>query len=40
MDGMDNARLINLPKIEDPSGNLSVIEEEKHIPVNFFSCPG
>lgn len=26
------ARLINLPKIEDPRGNLSFIEEEKHIP--------
>jgi hypothetical protein len=32
MVGMDNARLIDLPKIEDPRGNLSVIEEEKHIP--------
>jgi dTDP-4-dehydrorhamnose 3,5-epimerase-like enzyme len=26
------ARIINLPKIEDPRGNLSFIEEEKHIP--------
>lgn len=25
-------RIINLPKIEDPRGNLSFIEEEKHIP--------
>ena len=24
--------IINLPKIEDPRGNLSIIEEEKHIP--------
>lgn len=24
--------LINLPKIEDPRGNLSFIEEEKHVP--------
>jgi dTDP-4-dehydrorhamnose 3,5-epimerase-like enzyme len=24
--------IINLPKIEDPRGNLSFIEEEKHIP--------
>lgn len=24
--------LINLPRIEDPRGNLSFIEEEKHIP--------
>lgn len=26
------AKLINLPKFEDPRGNLSFIEEEKHIP--------
>ena len=26
------AKLINLPKIEDPRGNLSIIEEEKQIP--------
>ncbi len=25
-------QLINLPKIEDPRGNLTVIEEENHIP--------
>ena len=25
-------RIINLPKIEDPRGNLTFIEEEKHIP--------
>ena len=25
-------RIINLPKIEDPRGNLSFIEEENHIP--------
>lgn len=25
-------KLINLPKIEDPRGNLSFIEEEQHIP--------
>jgi hypothetical protein len=25
-------KLINLPKIEDPRGNLSFIEEENHIP--------
>lgn len=28
----DQVRIINLPKIEDPRGNLSIIEEEKHIP--------
>ncbi len=26
------AKIINLPKIEDPRGNLSFIEEENHIP--------
>jgi len=26
------AYIINLPKIEDPRGNLSIIEEENHIP--------
>lgn len=26
------ARIINLPKIEDPRGNLSIIEEEENIP--------
>lgn len=26
------AEIINLPKFEDPRGNLSFIEEEKHIP--------
>ena len=26
------ARIIELPKFEDPRGNLSFIEEEKHIP--------
>lgn len=29
---LSNIQLINLPKIEDPRGNLSFIEEEKHIP--------
>lgn len=29
---LSDVRLINLPKIEDPRGNLSIIEEEKHIP--------
>ena len=32
MKAIDSVRLINLPKIEDPRGNLSIIEEEKHIP--------
>jgi dTDP-4-dehydrorhamnose 3,5-epimerase-like enzyme len=29
---MNNLKLINLPKIEDPRGNLTFIEQEKHIP--------
>jgi dTDP-4-dehydrorhamnose 3,5-epimerase-like enzyme len=29
---MDRIKLIDLPKFEDPRGNLSFIEEEKHIP--------
>lgn len=29
---MERVKLINLPKFEDPRGNLSFIEEEKHIP--------
>lgn len=29
---LSDVKLINLPKIEDPRGNLSIIEEEKNIP--------
>lgn len=29
---LNDVKLVNLPKIEDPRGNLSFIEEEKHIP--------
>jgi len=29
---LSEVKLINLPKIEDPRGNLSFIEEENHIP--------
>jgi hypothetical protein len=29
---IDKARIINLPKIEDPRGNLTFIEENNHIP--------
>ncbi len=29
---MNKVKLINLPKIKDPRGNLSFIEEENHIP--------
>lgn len=29
---LSDVKLINLPKFEDPRGNLTFIEEEKHIP--------
>ena len=29
---LKETKIINLPKIEDPRGNLSIIEEEKNIP--------
>lgn len=29
---LDNCKIIDLPKIEDPRGNLSFIEEDNHIP--------
>jgi dTDP-4-dehydrorhamnose 3,5-epimerase-like enzyme len=29
---LSDVKIINLPKIEDPRGNLSIIEEEKNIP--------
>jgi len=29
-------KIINLPKIEDPRGNLSIIEEENHIPFKIM----
>ena len=29
---ISDVKLLNLPKIEDPRGNLSFIEEENHIP--------
>lgn len=32
---LSDVKLINLPKIEDPRGNLSFIEEDKHIPFNI-----
>ena len=32
MFSIDSVRLIDLPKVLDPRGNLSIIEEEKHIP--------
>lgn len=43
---LDNAKIINLPKIYDPRGNLSFIEEENHIPFKIkrsywlFDVPG
>ena len=30
-----SAEIINLPKIEDPRGNLTFVEEENHIPFNI-----
>lgn len=32
MNEINNTRLISIPKIEDPRGNLSIIEEFKQIP--------
>ena len=32
---MDKPEIINLPKIVDPRGNLSFIEEHNHIPFNI-----
>ena len=29
---LEDIKLINLPKIEDPRGNLSFVEEENHVP--------
>jgi dTDP-4-dehydrorhamnose 3,5-epimerase-like enzyme len=32
---LEQARIINLPKVEDPRGNLTFIEENKHIPFDI-----
>ena len=32
---MQKAKLINLPKIEDPRGNLTFVEESNHIPFDI-----
>jgi hypothetical protein len=32
MNSINKCKIINLPKIHDPRGNLSFIEEEKHFP--------
>jgi dTDP-4-dehydrorhamnose 3,5-epimerase-like enzyme len=32
MNTIENCRIIELPKIQDPRGNLSFIEEENHFP--------
>jgi len=32
MIGLNGVKMINLPKIPDPRGNLSIIEENNHIP--------
>lgn len=33
--GIENCKVINLPKISDPRGNLSFIEGERHIPFDI-----
>ena len=33
--GLDECKLIDLPKINDPRGNLTFLETERHIPFNF-----
>ncbi len=33
--GIDECRLINLPKIADPRGNLTFVESERHVPFNI-----
>ena len=33
------AKIINLPKIEDPRGNLSFVEGENHIPFEIKEIP-
>ena len=33
--GVDRIKLIELPKVHDPRGNLSVIETGRHIPFDF-----
>jgi len=35
MNTINNCKIIDLPKIHDPRGNLSFIEEEKHLPFNI-----
>lgn len=36
MSCLNEIKLINLPKIEDPRGNLSIIEEENQIPFKIM----
>ncbi len=33
---VNDAKIINLPKFNDPRGNLSIIEENKHIPFKIL----
>ncbi len=35
MSTIDDCKILNLPKIEDPRGNLSFIEGNNHIPFNI-----
>lgn len=32
---VSDAQIINFPKIEDPRGNLSFVEENRHVPFNI-----
>ena len=38
MNGIQNCKIIELPKIHDPRGNLSFIEGEKHFPFEIKSA--
>lgn len=33
--GIDHCRIIEFPKVHDPRGNLSFVENERHIPFNI-----
>ena len=44
--GIDECKLIDVPKIEDPRGNLTFLEAERHLPFKFkrvfylYDAPG
>ena len=33
--GLDECKLIDLPRIKDPRGNLTFLETERHVPFEF-----